>query len=66
MAEKDIEQARDAIIENVDKLVSEIDETQGKIIEAATRICNLCDHAESYNWYDCIVKIKDIAREFTP
>lgn len=66
MAEKDIERARETIIENVDRLVSEIDEARGNFIESATRIYNLCNEATEYSWRDCIEKIQDIAREFTP
>lgn len=59
------EKCRDAIIENVDKLISEIYEIQGEVIEAVTRIYNLCNEADEYNWRSCIEKIQDIARELT-
>lgn len=62
----DIERIHDAITDGVDELVKKTEEMQGNIIEAATRICHLCDDADEYNWQDYIGQIEDIAREFTP
>lgn len=60
-----IEKIKDAITDGVNELVEKVEEIQGEAIEAATRICNLCDEATEYNWRDCIGKIQDIARELT-
>lgn len=62
----DIERIKDEITDGVDELVQKTEEMQGNIIEAATRICNLCNEADEYSWRECIEKIQDIAREFTP
>lgn len=61
----EIEKIKDAITDGVDELVKKVEEIQGEAIEAATRICNLCNEATEYSWRDCIEKIQDIARELT-
>lgn len=60
MREKAIDYMCDTIIDNVHDLADEIVARN----ESLTKIYNICNDADEYNWRDCITKIQDEVNNF--